>query len=277
MEDLGNQSQETNTQETNTQETNTETQNTASTTETTQSTEQSTEQTQNTEQTQVQTIKVKFNHEEKEIPYEEATKLIQKGMNYDKVDERYNELASNPGLQYLNKIAEANGVTVEAIVEYWQEEEKQAQINELAQKNIPEAEAREILEARQANAIKKQKDAQQVALNKMFLDLIKSYPEAKPEDITQEIWNDVAQNGRTLVNAYSRHENAKLKEENAKLEEKLQIRDKNNQNAETSPGSVTGQGNIPTGYFSQDQVKKMTEEEVSKHYDSIWESMKKWK
>ena len=37
-------------------------------------------------------IKVKFNHEEKEIPLSEAQTLIQKGMNYDKVNERLQKI-----------------------------------------------------------------------------------------------------------------------------------------------------------------------------------------
>jgi hypothetical protein len=43
----------------------------------------------------VQTIKVKFNHEEKEIPYEEAVQLAQKGMNYDKAVERARQEAKD--------------------------------------------------------------------------------------------------------------------------------------------------------------------------------------
>jgi len=41
-----------------------------------------------------QRIKVKYNHQELEIPYEEAVQHIQKGMNYDKAVERARQEAA---------------------------------------------------------------------------------------------------------------------------------------------------------------------------------------
>lgn len=47
------------------------------------------EPTKAIEQAQVpQTIKVKFNHEERELSFDEAATLAQKGMNYDKLEEK---------------------------------------------------------------------------------------------------------------------------------------------------------------------------------------------
>ena len=45
--------------------------------------------TQQVEQTpEPQSIRVKYNHQELDLPYEEAVQHIQKGMNYDKAVER---------------------------------------------------------------------------------------------------------------------------------------------------------------------------------------------
>jgi len=228
-----------------------------------------------------QTIKIKYNHEDKEIPYDEAVQHIQKGLNYDKVYERYNELANHPGLAYLNEIAQANGVTVDQLVGHWKQQNEQARLDELIQNNIPEDVAREIIEGRkfrQQYTQEKMTAEQQRKQQGMYVEFIEEFKDVKPEDVPAEVWQEV-NNGKSLVDAYTRHENRTLRDRLAKMEETLQTRQKNDQNAQSSPGSVTGNGSVPTGYYSKEQVEKMDPKDAAKPevYKAIMDSMKHWK
>lgn len=51
----------------------------------------------------VQTIKVKYNHEEKELPIDEVRVLAQKGMNYDKLSEKLPKVRVRPGLEMAER------------------------------------------------------------------------------------------------------------------------------------------------------------------------------
>jgi len=234
-----------------------------------------------TDPTPPQTIKIKYNHEDKEIPYDEAVQHIQKGLNYDKVYERYNELANHPGLAYLNEIAQVNGVTVDQLVGHWKQQNEQAKLDELIQNNIPEDVAREIIEGRkfrQQYTQEKMTAEQQRKQRGMYAEFMEKFPEVKPEDVPAEVWQEV-NSGKPLVDAYTRHENQALKNRLAKMEETLQTRQKNDQNAQSSPGSVTGNGSVPTGYYSKEQVEKMDPKDAAKPevYKAIMDSMKHWK
>lgn len=47
-------------------------------------------------------------------------------------------------------------------------------------------------------------------------------------------------------------------------------------NSKASPGALSGSGAPAKDFFSAEQVRAMSQEEVAKHYDKIRESMKKW-
>lgn len=174
-----------------------------------------------------QTIKIKYNHEEKELTLEEATQLAQKGLNYDKLQQKINEFQNHPGLQYLNDLANRNGMQVEDLVQYWKQQEEQAMLNELLEKNIPEEYAKEMLESRkfreeqlkaqkaqEEEMLKKQEDENQVK------DFLEAYPNVKPTDIPQEVW-DKAQQGVPLKYAYMEHEHKQLSDRVKILETNL--------------------------------------------------------
>ncbi|MBQ9760137.1 MAG: hypothetical protein IJW16_02180 [Clostridia bacterium] len=48
-------------------------------------------------------------------------------------------------------------------------------------------------------------------------------------------------------------------------------------NAKASPGSLTGAGSAENVFFTREQVRAMSREEIHKNYDKIMASMKKWK
>ena len=48
-------------------------------------------------------------------------------------------------------------------------------------------------------------------------------------------------------------------------------------NSKASPGALSSPNGADSGFFTKEQVQKMTQEEVSKNYDKIRASMRKWK
>lgn len=83
------------------------TESTEQTGETTVSTEEPTTTPEETEVPAIpQTLKVKFNHEERELTLDEATEYAQKGMNYDKLEEKVRayEEANAKGLDLAKKL-----------------------------------------------------------------------------------------------------------------------------------------------------------------------------
>lgn len=110
-------------------------------TETVESTEVKTEQVENTDvvpdtiQEEVspqaqQAFRVKYNKEEVEVPYDQAPDYIQKGMNYDKVQQRATDYE-----QSLNRMAQLSGyASVDEMVQAMNELEQQQQIQLEAQR-----------------------------------------------------------------------------------------------------------------------------------------------
>jgi hypothetical protein len=82
--------------------------------------------------------------------------------------------------------------------------------------------------------------------------------------------------GKSLVDAFVRHENQSLKQRLEALEQAKQIEQQNQANAASSTGSVTGNGTSAPAFFTQEQVSKMSTSEVNKNWTAINESMKKW-
>lgn len=197
---------------------------------------------QGTQQQAPQTFKVKFNHKELELPYEEAVQHIQKGMNYDKAIERARQeaLQGNPVLSYLTEKAQKLGLTVEQLIENDRKFEEQEALNRLIQQNIPEEYAKKLLEHdkfMQEYQTEKQMREQKEKEQKMYSDFLEAYPDVKPEDIPVEVWQEVKA-GRDLTDAYARYENKRLKEEMAKYQTQQQTQQANEKNAAASAGSA---------------------------------------
>lgn len=169
------------------------------------------------EQTEAPTgIKVKFNHQEMEVPLDQAQTLIQKGMNYDKVQEQLQNVQNSSGMQYLYELSQRSGMTIDEMVDYWRGQEEQQQINELVQKNIPPEYAKEMIENRKfraAQKIKEQQTQKDEANQKEYRDFVQAYPNVQAEDVPEEVWDKV-NNGVPLKYAYMEYENSQLKEKN---------------------------------------------------------------
>jgi len=65
-------------------------------------------------------------------------------------------------------------------------------------------------------------------------------------------------------------------EEITRLKQKLDIEKANKESAARSTGSVKGQGKVDNQFFTIDQVKAMTQQEILANYNAIQESKKSW-
>lgn len=81
--------------------------------------------------------------------------------------------------------------------------------------------------------------------------------------IPQEVW-DMVNKGKSLIDAYAIHESKQLKAEIKALKT-------NNLNAESSTGSVTGNGNAKDTTLTEEMVENMSTQEIA----SRWEEVKK--
>lgn len=210
----------------------------------TKPTEETQEQTEETKDNQEQPkIKVKYNHEEKELTLEEATLLAQKGMNYDKLTSQLAALQNSKGLQYLNKLASRSNSNIDDLVDYWEQRDEQEQLNQLIQANIPEEYAKEMLESRKfreqtkaQEAEKKAREAEEAKQTAELNDFINLYPDLKPDAIPKEVWDYRNQNGKSLAEAMMWHENKELKKQ-------VQILKQNEENRKKAlVGGVTYHG-----------------------------------
>ena len=187
---------------------------------------------------EIQKIKLKYNHQEVELPLDEIQVLAQKGMNYDKLQEKLHQAENNIGIQYLNDLAQRNGTDIEGLVNYWKEQERQAELNQLIQNNIPKELADEILENRkyreQQKELQKQNEEKQ-RQELEFREFFEMFPNVAPNTIEGSVWEKVDQ-GIPLKYAFMEQEMNRLKAENNILQN-------NNNNKKKAVVNPIGNGN----------------------------------
>jgi hypothetical protein len=211
-----------------------------------------TEQTEEEQQLTPEQLrfKVKYNREEQELGYDEAVPLIQKGMNYDKVQQRIQELESDPRLSFVEELAQEQGMEVNEFLETVRSAREEQKLNELVQQNIPEEYAREILENkkfREQMKAEQQQKAEEEKKNAEFGEFFDYFRQANNRDYDpskDQLPEGVLQaheQGIPLKFAYMQHENTQLRSQ-------LQTLKQNEQNKQRAPINGTTQygGSEPT-------------------------------
>jgi hypothetical protein len=208
-------------------------------------TEQTEEQAEEARQEAIQALKVKYNKEEMEIPFDEAIPLVQKGLNYDKTLERLQALESDPRLSFVEELAREQGMEVNDYLEAVKQFKEQERINELVSKGISEDVAHEMLENRkfreQFEAEKKAK-AEEEKKNAEYNEFFSTFREATGKDfvpgqdeIPAEVW-EAHSNGTPLKYAFMEHQFKQL-------QSKVKVLQQNKQNEQKAPvGSLSAHG-----------------------------------
>lgn len=202
-------------------------------------------QTPEPETVQEQRLKLKFNHEEREISLEEATLLAQKGMNYEKAVERARQEARDAWIAEQGHTWNGKSITTEA--EYKQALAEQEIMNKYS--DLPDELVQEILEGRRdreeraKERAEREQQAKKDAEVSDFLDYFQRVNErpfsAGQDSIPQEV-KDAVDRGESLKAAYTEWHNKTLLSQ-------LKIMKQNETNKQKAPiGSVTAFGGNKT-------------------------------
>lgn len=244
------------------------------------------ENTTQAEQTTPQSIRVKYNHQELDLPYDEAVNHIQKGMNYEKAVERARQEAAQEARDSLiaaeGYIWKGKPITTEA--EYIAAKKEQEMEQEIERKyaHLPDDVREEMLENRkfreqyqtqqqQIEAQQRQAQAQQDFASRrdsMYAEFLEEFPDQDFEAIPKEVFAEAekwlktgGREGRRLADAMTRHN---WKQNMAQQ----QASEANQANAAASTGSVKAAA-PPKGPLTEEMVEAMTDQERMARWPEI--------
>ena len=206
---------------------------------------------------------VKVNKETREVSYQDAPAWIQKGMDYDRVKGKLDEVQTEydkykPHMEILEQAAEAAGTTVESMLEA-------VQIGMIKQKHqgITDAEARAELRnirlEKQIQAMSQQKqqpaqdsekksepDEKADRAQRDIEEFTRYFPNVKlTEELVNKLVPDV-QKGMSLTSAYLKQENERLVAAAKQQQTEAAAKSKNKQNRANTPGSQRDSGGSKT-------------------------------
>ena len=192
--------------------------------------------------------KAKYNKEPVEVKdFDEVINNFQKGLNYDKMVEKYNNLEHSKAFSYVSKKAQELGMTVDQymdqVEQYEKEQEKakeQERIDEMIANGVPEDVAKEVAATSQLrkqlqeekNQLEKEKQEREEneKKNREYADFLEAFPDVKAEDIPKEVFLDAQKSN--LTTAYLKWQNAEQKKQIERLKQ-------NEKNRSSSVGSTT--------------------------------------
>ena len=195
--------------------------------------------------------KVKYNKENVSIEsLEDLINGYQKGLNYDKIQEKLENLQNSKAETYIRNKADELGITVDEYMDQVEDYERQQKeerekerLAEMVENGVPEdlakeviatAELRKQLQAKE-NELKAKEEAskKKEAEDKEYQDFLTNFPDVNPEDIPKEVFEDAVNSN--LSSAYMKY---KLKD----LENQLKVAKQNEENSASTVGGVTETG-----------------------------------
>lgn len=199
--------------------------------------------------------KVKYNKESVQIEsIDDVVNNYQKGLNYDKLQEKLSNLENSKAMSYIKNKAEELGMSVDDYMDqvenYEREQQKQREqekIEDMIANGVPEDVAKEVvatsqlrkelqLEKNKLEREKKEREEKE-SKDKEYEDFLKEFPDVKPEDIPKDVFLN-AENS-SLKEAYMRYQ---LEEQKKQIE----ILKKNKENSTRNVGSTTERGGAET-------------------------------
>jgi len=214
------------------------------------------DQNQETEPPEPYKLRVKFNHQEVEIPEPDAIPLIQKGMNYDKLAERLISIQNDPVFSKYDKVrqlADMYGVEDDALLDALYDQYYQTAAD---QQGLTPEQIRYEHELKQREATLNQRmqaEQQQRATYAMYDRFLQAFPNIKAEDIKPETWARV-QSGMDLTTAYVLQQNQELSLQMQMLKQKEKNKQKAPVSGVTTHGSQdpAGEDDFLAGFNSDD-------------------------
>ena len=210
------------------------------------------------EKAEAETDQFELKHldETRTVSREEVITLAQKGMDYDRIRTKYDELKAGEAQRsaheaFLKELADSAGQSVEEMIDT-------ARARMLANKAT--AEGKTLSEEDALEQIKQEKAKQAPAENpesteekstekdreterqQSFMRFSREFPEVKAEDIPAEVWKDFAEGKGDLADLFARQENKRLKAELAAMKQ-------NEENRKKSTGSRATAGSAKKSAF----------------------------
>ena len=204
--------------------------------------------------------------EERKVSRDEVVQLAQKGLDYDRIRERWDGVKNDiPKLRsyekFLADLAESRGGNIEALMD---ETMTQILINRAKAKGeelSASAAAAQAVRMRMENGNTRGYDDEATEAgasgtegepggkpdaNEMVTRFLAEYPTVRAESIPKEVWDEVNRNGGDLLQAYRGYENKKLAEENKRLQKELESAKQQQKNKARSTGSTKSVGSAAT-------------------------------
>ena len=229
-------------------------------------------------------LTVKYNKEEVALDAEKAREYAQKGMNYDKLHEKYESLQAKGAefesyeefLSLGKDLASESGISLKDLAKQMRErkaQQKDEQIAdaegipvEVARKLRVEREEKERLlrekeELSQKAKSYEDKEATQARFNAELDAFVEKYGKAELPDNVREQWAS----GVPLLTAYELHE---AKERISQMEKEREVQKVNDENAAASPGNLGTAGQYEPE-ITEESIKKMSPAELQKNHNRI--------
>ena len=212
------------------------------------------------EKAEAETDQFELKHldETRTVSREEVITLAQKGMDYDRIRTKYDELKAGEAQRsahesFLKELADSAGQSVEDMIDTARarmlankataegktlsEEDALEQIKQEKAKQAPA----EKPESTEEKSTEKDRETER---QQSFLRFSREFPEVKAEEIPAEVWKDFAEGKGDLADLFARQENKRLKAELAAMKQ-------NEENRKKSTGSRATAGSAKKSAFDE--------------------------
>jgi hypothetical protein len=201
-------------------------------------------------------LDIRYNGQNQTLNREQATTLAQKGMNYDKINEKLQQALNNPVLKIVENNAKKAGLSVEEYANRMAQFQDSLNIQQIARefKNqnpdvsdaVATQYASEVYKNRQAESAKQEAEkarqtaqAEQDALISEVKAFQERFPDVDIESLPNEVIDDINL-GTPLMEAYLTYENQQLRNRLANTQTNARNRNNSVGKVSDNTGSATG-------------------------------------
>lgn len=192
--------------------------------------------------------------EEKSVGRDEVVALAQKGLDYDRIREKWDGVKDDIQKlrmyeSFLQELAESRDGDIESLIDETRTRTLIARAEARGEELAPAAAAAMAVKMRTdfvPSTNGNPEEARQEKSQREVSRFLQAYPDVKAEDIPKEVWDDMNENDGDLLGSYQRYENRKLKEELKALKKDLEDVKQQKKNKARSTGSTKSVGSAAT-------------------------------
>lgn len=156
----------------------------------------------------------------KDLEPQEVGKLVQKGLNHDRIKEQLEPIKDLAGLYGID-LTEMSNMLFNDYFKFKANKEGTTEAIERKQYELDNREKKAKLDAELKENAENEAKAKEQSKQSMLKEFVNVYPDIESKDIPQEVW-DTVKNGSKLVDAFARYENAQLKKQIQKLSKQIE-------------------------------------------------------